>query len=200
MQCHEILYNNRVASIFVHREFSKFVPVVWDIVFRSFTEVFCPCVWWVKDISTLVLLEVQLFYLKCKTFFCTWFSRDFYLFPFCEISFTTSLSRDVTFVFNVWEIFLHSSTEMFAHQKSDGRDWNVRANMCHVQGMLKSDKKNVSWSCHRPYSPTAWEIGSSVSPSSLLGLMEVCFGAGPLGVVVSVIESVGEEVNMLSAL
>jgi hypothetical protein len=106
----------------------------------------------------------------------------------------------------VWEMFLHAFTEKlarwggFAHQKSDGRDWNVRANMCHVQGMLKSDKKKVSWSCHRPYSPTACEMGSSVSSSSPLGLPEVWLGAGPLRDIASVIGAAEAEINRSSAL
>jgi len=94
-------------------------------------------------------------------------------------------------------MFIHLSTEMFsrsggfAHQKSEGSDWNVRANMCQVQGMLKSDSKKVSCSCHRPNSPTDCDIGSSASSSSVLVLTDTGFGAGsPGGGVASIIETV----------
>ena len=102
-------------------------------------------------------------------------------------------------------MFLHSSTEMFsspggfAHQKSEGSDWNVRANMCHVQGMLNSDNKKVSCSCQRPNSPTDCDIGSSASSSSVLDLTDTCFGAESPGGVPSVIEAVRAEENLVSA-
>ena len=88
----------------------------------------------------------------------------------------------------------------FAHQKSEGSDWNVRANMCQVQGMLKSDSKKVSCSCHRPNSPTDCDIGSSSSSSSVLVLTDTGFGVeSPGGGVTSVIETVEEEQNTVSA-
>jgi hypothetical protein len=199
----------KIFSTCISTEFI-FVPNVWEMCVHL-------CIERYREILPLLLM--------CEKNFSTYISREFIfvsnvwemcvhlciemyreilpLLLMCEKNFSTYISREFTLVSNVWDMFLHLSTEMFArwggfsHQKSDGRDWNVRANMCHVQGILKSDKKNVSWSCHRPYSPTAWEIGSSVSPS-LLGLTEECFGAGPLDGVVSVIEAVGTEVNMLS--
>jgi hypothetical protein len=153
-----------------------------------------------RDFTLVSIVWEKFIHLHIKRcYLCVHYMRDVYPFTYREI---------LTFVSIMWEKFLQSSSDMFArwgwggfaHQKSDGRDWNVRANMCHVQGILNSDKKKVSWSCHRPYSPTAWEIGSSVSPSSVLGLTEAWFGAGPLCDVVSVMEAVRAEVNLLSAL
>ena len=88
----------------------------------------------------------------------------------------------------------------FAHQKSEGSDWNVRANICQVQGMLKSDSKKVSCSCHRPNSPTDCDIGSSASSSSVLVLTATALGVeSPGSGVASVIETVREEENAVSA-
>jgi len=73
--------------------------------------------------------------------------------------------------------------------------------MCQVQGMLKSDSKKVSCSCHRPNSPTDCDIGSSASSSSVLVLTDTGFGVESSGGgVASVIETVKEEENAVSAL